>query len=80
MRNGFLRKEFRRSTARRRDARSRRHSRSRSFPGLRNLHAVWGAASNYHLCIDTSVVGVDGAVEIIMKFVEEFRTKNILPD
>lgn len=43
-------------------------------------HSVWGAAANYHLCIDTSVVGVDGAVEIIMKFVEEFRKKNIMPD
>ena len=43
-------------------------------------HEVWGAAKNYHLCIDTSVVGVDGAVEIIMKFVEEFRKKNLMPD
>ena len=43
-------------------------------------HEVWGAAKNYHLCIDTSVVGVDGAVEIIMKFIEEFRRKNIMPD
>lgn len=43
-------------------------------------HKVWGDARNYHLCIDTSVVGVDGAVEIIMKFVEEFRKKNIMPD
>ena len=43
-------------------------------------HEVWGAAKNYHLCIDTSVVGVDGAVEIIMKFIEEFRKKNIMPD
>ncbi len=43
-------------------------------------HESWGAAKNYHLCIDTSVVGVDGAVEIIMKFIEEFRKKNIMPD
>lgn len=43
-------------------------------------HQIWGDAKNYHLCIDTSVVGVDGAVEIIMKFIEEFRKKNILPD
>jgi len=43
-------------------------------------HASWGAADNYHMCINTSVVGVDGAVEIIMKFVEEFRKKNIMPD
>ncbi len=43
-------------------------------------HQVWGDAKNYNLCIDTSSVGVDGAVEIIMKFVEEFRKKNLLPD
>ena len=43
-------------------------------------HEVWGAAENYHLCINTSVVGVDGAVEIIYKFVEEFRKKNLMPD
>ena len=43
-------------------------------------HELWGVAKNYHLCIDTSVVGVDGAVEIIMKFIEEFRKKNIMPD
>jgi cytidylate kinase len=43
-------------------------------------HEIWGAADNYHMCINTSVVGVDGAVEIIMKFVEEFRKKNLMPD
>ena len=43
-------------------------------------HETWGDARNYHMCINTSVVGVDGAVEIIMKFVEEFRKKNLMPD
>ncbi len=43
-------------------------------------HGIWGSADNYHMCINTSVVGVDGAVEIIMKFVEEFRKKNLMPD
>ncbi|MDT3389142.1 MAG: cytidylate kinase-like family protein [bacterium] len=43
-------------------------------------HEIWGSADNYHMCINTSVVGVDGAVEIIMKFVEEFRKKNLMPD
>ena len=43
-------------------------------------HETWGNAANYHMCINTSVVGVDGAVEIIMKFVEEFRKKNLMPD
>ncbi len=43
-------------------------------------HETWGNAANYHMCINTSVVGVDGAAEIIMKFVEEFRKKNLMPD
>ncbi|MFC2821287.1 MAG: AAA family ATPase [Sphaerochaeta sp.] len=43
-------------------------------------HKVWGAAKNYHLCIDTSVIGIDGAVEIIIKFIDEFRKKNLMPD
>lgn len=28
----------------------------------------WGQAENYHLCIDSSAVGIDGSVEIIEKF------------
>lgn len=31
----------------------------------------WGGAKNYNLTVDTSVFGVDGAVEIIAKAVEE---------
>ena len=27
----------------------------------------WGVASTYHLCIDTSSYGIEGAVEIIIK-------------
>ena len=30
----------------------------------------WGQASSYHLCIDSSAVGYDGAVEIIKNFVQ----------
>ena len=30
----------------------------------------WGDARGYHLCIDSSQVGIDGAVEMIMKFGE----------
>lgn len=43
-------------------------------------HERWGDAKNYHLCIDTSVVGVDGAVNVILSFIDEFRKKNIMPD
>ena len=30
----------------------------------------WGAASNYHLTLNSSQVGIDGAVELIARFVE----------
>lgn len=43
-------------------------------------HQKWGEASNYHMCIDTSSVGVDGAVELMLLFVDEFGKKNIMPD
>ena len=32
--------------------------------------ATWGAVDNYDLCVDTSAVGVDGAVDVIAQFVE----------
>ena len=32
--------------------------------------ATWGAVENYDLCVDTGAVGVDGAVETIIHFVE----------
>ncbi len=43
-------------------------------------HKKWGDASNYDLCINTSAIGVDGAVEVMMKFIEEFKKKTIMPD
>ena len=43
-------------------------------------HQRWGEAPNYHMCIDTSSVGVDGAVELMSLFVDEFGKKNIMPD
>jgi cytidylate kinase len=30
----------------------------------------WGMANNYDLCLNSSVVGIEGAVELISKFVE----------
>lgn len=29
---------------------------------------AWGAASNYHLCVDSSVLGVDGTADMIIDF------------
>lgn len=31
---------------------------------------TWGDVSNYHLCLDTGVLGVDGAVELIRRAVD----------
>ena len=31
---------------------------------------TWGDAANYHLCVDTGVLGVDGAVELIRRAVD----------
>ncbi len=30
----------------------------------------WGKAANYHLCLDTSVLGIDKCVELILKAIE----------
>ena len=32
-------------------------------------YKTWGAAATYHLCIDSSVLGIEGTVEFIKKFV-----------
>ena len=31
---------------------------------------TWGAAATYHLCIDSSVMGIDKTVEYILQFVK----------
>ena len=33
-------------------------------------YKTWGAASTYHLCIDSSVMGIDKTVEYILQFVK----------
>ena len=30
----------------------------------------WGEAKSYDLCIDSGLVGIDGAIDIILKFIE----------
>lgn len=32
-------------------------------------YKTWGAAETYHLCIDSSVLGIDGTVQFIKQFV-----------
>lgn len=40
----------------------------------------WGDSRNYHISIDTSKVGIDGAVDIIVAYIEKHSAKRILPD
>jgi len=40
----------------------------------------WGDSRNYHICIDTAKIGIDGAVEIIVDYIEKYSAKGILPD
>jgi cytidylate kinase len=32
---------------------------------------VWGAAGSYHLCINSSLLGIDGTVAFICRFIEQ---------
>ncbi len=43
-------------------------------------HEVWGDAKHYDLCVSTSSVGVDGAVDVIVSFLESYHKKSIMPD
>ena len=40
----------------------------------------WGDSRNYHICIDTAKIGIDGAVDIIVDYIEKYSAKGILPD
>lgn len=36
----------------------------------------WGKAESYDLCIDSSLLGIDGTVELICQLVDDFEKKN----
>ena len=36
----------------------------------------WGRADSYDLCINSSVLGVDGTVKLITQYIEDFENKN----
>ncbi len=36
----------------------------------------WGRAESYDLCINSSVLGIDGSVKLIKQFVEDFESKS----
>ena len=35
----------------------------------------WGHADSYHLSIDSSLLGIDGTVQLIQQFIEDFEKK-----
>jgi len=40
----------------------------------------WGYSPNYNLCIDTSKLGINGSVDLITSYLENFGKTNIMPD
>ena len=36
----------------------------------------WGRADSYDLCINSSVLGVEGTVKLIIQYIEDFESKN----
>lgn len=36
----------------------------------------WGRADSYHLCINSSVLGLEGSVKLIQQFVDDFENRN----
>ena len=36
----------------------------------------WGRADSYDLCINSSVLGVEGTVKLIAQYVEDFEKRN----
>lgn len=40
----------------------------------------WGDSRNYHLCIDTSLIGVDGAVDLVIEFINKIGSSDIMPN
>ena len=37
----------------------------------------WGRADSYDLCVNSSVLGVEGTVRLIVQYIEEFEKKNM---
>ena len=40
----------------------------------------WGDSRNYHITIDTSKIGIDCAVDVIVNYIEKYSATGILPD
>lgn len=37
----------------------------------------WGRASNYHITVNTSMLGIDGSVDVLQKFIETYNKNHI---
>lgn len=37
---------------------------------------VWGKANNYHITVNTSVLGIDGSADVLQKFIESYNEKH----
>ena len=36
----------------------------------------WGRADSYDLCINSSILGIDGTVKLLIQYIEDFEAKN----
>lgn len=36
----------------------------------------WGRADSYDLCINSSILGVDGTVKLLVQYIEDFEARN----
>lgn len=50
---------------------AKKDSRRKDYYNLFTLSDNWGVASNYDLCVDSSVLGIEGTAELIIRFGRE---------
>ena len=43
-------------------------------------HEKWGDSRHYNLCIDTAKIGIDGAVDLVVSYLERYGQRDIMPD
>jgi cytidylate kinase len=36
----------------------------------------WGRADSYDLCVNSSILGVEGTVNLLIQYIEDFEKKN----
>lgn len=53
-----------------------RHDKTRRAYHDHFCKSKWGLASSYDLCVNSSVLGIDGTVEFLAEYVQKFRNDN----